>query len=102
MEWCPVLFHCLGKGCTIIKSSRYQLLLLPLITSAAFLPIETMATTSEDEVPSITRVDSESVDRTWDNIDLLYEAAFHDPVKLDEEIAQIAALVPDLVDVEVF
>ncbi len=52
-------------------------------------------------VPSITKVTSISVDRTWDTINLLYENMFHDPVEVDEEIENVAELAPNLVDLEV-
>ena len=61
-----------------------------------------MATTTEEQIPSISRTSFPSVDRTWDPIELIYEATFHDPIMVDEEIENIAELVPDLVDVEVF
>ena len=60
-----------------------------------------MAATTNEDLPSITRVNYTSLDRTWESIDLLYGDDFHDSSKVDEEIENIAATVPDLVDIEV-
>jgi carboxypeptidase T len=49
----------------------------------------------------IERVDYQSVDRTWEDISLLYEDQFHDASEVDEEIERIHSLVPELMDLEV-
>jgi len=52
-------------------------------------------------VPQITKVAVPSVERTWEDVSLLYDDQFHDSAEIDEEIENILASVPELVDVEV-
>ncbi|MHA2203315.1 MAG: M14 family zinc carboxypeptidase, partial [Candidatus Hodarchaeales archaeon] len=42
-----------------------------------------------------------SVERTWDDLSLLYPGQFHNSTEIMEEIANIEAAVPELVDVSV-
>ena len=64
-------------------------------------PIQVMATETPGTVPTIERVTTPSVTRTWSTLSLLYDDQFHDPVELDEEIENIHSTVPQLVDLEV-
>jgi len=52
-------------------------------------------------VPQITEVVVQSIDRTWEDVSLLYDNQFHDSAEVDEEVENILASVPELVDVEV-
>ncbi|MHA1902903.1 MAG: M14 family zinc carboxypeptidase [Candidatus Thorarchaeota archaeon] len=60
-----------------------------------------MSTAAEGGTLSITIVDTPAVERTWDDVSLLYGGQFHDSGELDEEIDNIHTLVPELVDIEV-
>ncbi len=60
-----------------------------------------MASQQTGTVPIIEKVVTPSVTRTWDNISLLYDEQFHDPIEVDEEIENIHSLVPELVDLEI-
>ncbi len=60
-----------------------------------------MATGTPGIGPTIEKVTTPSVTRTWSAISLLYDNQFHDPLKLDEEIENIHTSVPELVDLEV-
>ncbi|MFW9892046.1 MAG: M14 family zinc carboxypeptidase [Candidatus Thorarchaeota archaeon] len=60
-----------------------------------------MATETPDTAPTIEKVTTPSVTRTWSTLSLLYDNQFHDPVELDEEIENIHTSVPELVDIEV-
>jgi len=60
-----------------------------------------MATGTDEDLPSIRRVNITSVDRTWEEIALLCDGEFHDTSDVDDEIENIVAKVPVLVDVEV-
>ena len=64
-------------------------------------PIQVMATEAPSGVPTIEKVNTPSVTKTWGTLSLLYEDQFHDPVELDEEIEYIHTTVPQLVDLEV-
>jgi hypothetical protein len=64
-------------------------------------PIPVMASQSAGTVPTVDKVTTSSVTRTWDPIALLYDGQFHDPVETDEEIERFHSLVPELVDLEV-
>ncbi|TFG26684.1 hypothetical protein EU527_19460, partial [Candidatus Thorarchaeota archaeon] len=84
----------------MITSSKYHVILV-LLLSAAFLPLDTIATETHEDLPIITRFDSIPVVRTWEMIGLLYEGIFHDPSQVDEEIENICETVPDLIAVDV-
>jgi hypothetical protein len=60
-----------------------------------------MATQSGNNILVAEKVVVPSVARTWEQVSLIYEDQFHDPVELDEEIENIHNLVPELVDVEI-
>jgi len=60
-----------------------------------------MATEQTGVIPVIEKVVTPSVTRTWDDISLLYDEQFHDPVELDEELESIHSFVPELVDLEI-
>jgi hypothetical protein len=60
-----------------------------------------MATDAPSGVPTIERVTTPSVTKTWSTLSLIYDDQFHDPVELDEEIEMIHSSVPELVDLEV-
>ncbi|MHA2200556.1 MAG: M14 family zinc carboxypeptidase [Candidatus Thorarchaeota archaeon] len=64
-------------------------------------PIQVMATEAPDNVPTIEKVTTPSVTKTWSTLSLLYDNQFHDPVELDEEIEYIHTTVPQLVDLEI-
>lgn len=64
-------------------------------------PIQVMATETPETAPTIEKVTTPSVTKTWGTLSLLYDNQFHDPVELDEEIENIHTLVPELVDIEV-
>jgi hypothetical protein len=64
-------------------------------------PIQVMATEAPSNVPTIEKVTTPSVTKTWSTLSLLYDNQFHDPVELDEEIEYIHTTVPQLVDLEV-
>jgi hypothetical protein len=49
----------------------------------------------------IERIDVPSVDRSWSDLELLYQNQFHDPVEVVEEIERIHNHAPDIVDLEV-
>lgn len=85
----------------MIIPSRFCMALLILIISAAFLPSDVMATEPDEDLPSIVRVNVPSIERIWEELELLYEGVFHDPSQVDEEIENIVSTVPDLVDIEV-
>ncbi|TXT54375.1 MAG: hypothetical protein BAJATHORv1_70075 [Candidatus Thorarchaeota archaeon] len=42
-----------------------------------------------------------SIDRTWEDVDLIYNGVFHDPDMVDEEIELFENAVPELVDIEI-
>ena len=64
-------------------------------------PIQVMATETPSGVPTIEKVTTPSVTKTWSALSLIYDNQFHDPVELDEEIEMIHSSVPELVDLEV-
>ena len=47
------------------------------------------------------RIDVPSIDRSWVDIELLYQDQFHDPEEVDEEIQRIHNHAPDIVDLTV-
>ncbi|UCE09291.1 MAG: hypothetical protein JSW61_09960 [Candidatus Thorarchaeota archaeon] len=51
--------------------------------------------------PHVTIILAPSVERTWSDIDLLYDGQWHDSDEVQEEIDRIHDLVPELVDMEV-
>ena len=59
------------------------------------------AAESSIEVPHITRVVIPSIERTWEDVALLYDNQFHDSAEVEEEIENILASVPELVEIEV-
>ena len=59
------------------------------------------ASQPEGLVPTVDKIVTSSVTRTWDPIALLYEDQFHNSDQVDEEIENIYSLVPELVDLEV-
>jgi len=79
---------------------RLRILLLSLVLTLTIIPVQVLATEQEGLVPVIEKVVGSSVDRNWEAIALLYDGQFHDPVEVDEELENIHALVPDLVDLE--
>jgi hypothetical protein len=60
-----------------------------------------MATEAPSAVPTIERVTTPSVTKTWSTLSLIYDNQFHDPVELDEEIENMHSLVPELIDLEI-
>ena len=42
-----------------------------------------------------------SIERNWENVNLLYEGQYHNSIELENEIQNMQQLVPDLVDVEI-
>ena len=59
------------------------------------------AAATSNEVPKVAKVVIPSIERTWDDVVLLYDDQFHNSAEVDEEIENILASVPELVDVEV-
>ena len=66
-----------------------------------FAPIQVMATEAPGNAPTIEKVTTSSVTKTWSTLSLIYDNQFHDPGELDEEIELIHTSVPELVDLEV-
>ncbi|MGY5863666.1 MAG: M14 family zinc carboxypeptidase [Candidatus Thorarchaeota archaeon] len=60
-----------------------------------------MATEAPGNAPTIEKVTTSSVTKTWSTLSLIYDNQFHDPGELDEEIELIHTSVPELVDLEV-
>ncbi|MFW9845338.1 MAG: M14 family zinc carboxypeptidase [Candidatus Thorarchaeota archaeon] len=77
-----------------------QTFLLTLLLSS-FLPSIAGLSTTADAQLSVIIVDTPSVQRSWTDVSLIYQNQWHDPAQVDEEIANIASLVPELVDLEV-
>ncbi|MHA2300394.1 MAG: M14 family zinc carboxypeptidase [Candidatus Thorarchaeota archaeon] len=83
-----------------MKPKVTYLFFLALLLSAFILPVGVSAE-MDSVIVIIEEVDYPSVDRTWEDISLLYEDQFHDAGEVDEEIERIHSLVPELVDLEV-
>ncbi|MHA2002745.1 MAG: M14 family zinc carboxypeptidase [Candidatus Thorarchaeota archaeon] len=83
-----------------MRPKATHLLLMTLLLSSFLFPVGVSAQTDATTV-IIERVDYQSVDRTWEDISLLYEDQFHDASEVDEEIERIHSLVPELMDLEV-
>ncbi|MFW9792903.1 MAG: M14 family zinc carboxypeptidase [Candidatus Thorarchaeota archaeon] len=64
-------------------------------------PIQVMATETPESAPTIEKVTTPSVTKTWSTLSLIYDNQFHDPAELDEELENIHTSVPELVDLEV-
>ncbi|MFX1483064.1 MAG: M14 family zinc carboxypeptidase [Promethearchaeota archaeon] len=52
-------------------------------------------------MPVIEEIAVPSVARTWNPLTLIYDGQFHNPDEVDEEIDNILAAVPELVDLEI-
>jgi hypothetical protein len=50
---------------------------------------------------SIERIDVPTIDRSWPDMELLYQDQFHDPEEVEEEIERIHSHAPDIVHLEV-
>jgi hypothetical protein len=74
--------------------------LLPMILLVFLSPPLVIAQETETGL-SVERIDVPSIDRSWVDIDLLYENQFHDPAKLNEELERIHNHAPDIVDLTV-
>ncbi|MBD3404567.1 MAG: hypothetical protein GF411_00350 [Candidatus Lokiarchaeota archaeon] len=74
--------------------------ILLLFLSTMILPILGAATPSEATI-DVHSMTPKSVERTWDDVTLIYEGVFHDPVMVDEEIVQFENSVPNLIETEV-
>ncbi|MFX0056558.1 MAG: M14 family zinc carboxypeptidase [Promethearchaeota archaeon] len=83
-----------------MKSRSMRLLLLTLLLGSFLLPLGVSAET-DSVIVIAEKVDYPSVDRTWEDISLLYEDQFHSATELDQEIERFHSLVPELVDLEV-
>jgi hypothetical protein len=83
-----------------MKLKAMHLLLLTLLLSSFLLPVGVSAEMDSTTVV-IEKVEYPSVDRTWEDISLLYEDQFHNAAEVDEELQRFQSLVPELVDLEV-
>ncbi|MHA1924563.1 MAG: M14 family zinc carboxypeptidase [Candidatus Thorarchaeota archaeon] len=83
-----------------MKPKVTHLFFLTLLLSAFILPVGVSAE-MDSAIVIIEKVDYPSVDRTWEDISLLYEDQFHSAAEVDEEIERFHSLVPELVDLEV-
>ncbi|MFW9862558.1 MAG: M14 family zinc carboxypeptidase [Candidatus Thorarchaeota archaeon] len=83
-----------------MKSKSMHLLLLTLLLGSLLLPAGVSAE-FDSPIVIVEKVDYPSVDRTWEDISLLYEDQFHSAAEVDEEIERFHSLVPELVDLEV-
>ncbi|UCH05228.1 MAG: hypothetical protein JSW05_03435 [Candidatus Thorarchaeota archaeon] len=83
-----------------MKPKVTHLFFLTLLLSAFILPVGVSAE-MDSAIVIVEKVDYPSVDRTWEDISLLYEDQFHSAAEVDEEIERFHSLVPELVDLEV-
>jgi hypothetical protein len=83
-----------------MKETQFILISLVLLT-ASFIPIDGASMLQADSRPMITRIEAPSVERTWNDVDLLYPSVFHDTAKLNEEIRNILPKAPGITDLEV-
>ena len=82
-----------------INRSVIQISLILLVFF--FLPLNVVIDVSSSPGLVCVRIDYSSIDRTWDNVSLIYDNQFHDPNETQEEIDRLIDLVPDLVNLEV-
>ncbi|MHA2301360.1 MAG: hypothetical protein ACXACD_10445, partial [Candidatus Thorarchaeota archaeon] len=68
-----------------MKPKVTHLFFLTLLLSAFILPVGVSAE-MDSAIVIIEKVDYPSVDRTWEDISLLYEDQFHSAAEVDEEI----------------
>lgn len=72
-----------------------------MLLSALVLPVFLMPIEVEAVTPIFTMIETQSIDRTWDDVSLLYPDQYLNSNMVEEEIENIQAIAPDLVDVEV-
>ncbi len=76
-------------------------LVLFTLLSALVLPVFLMPLEVEAVTPIITAIETPSIDRTWDDVSLLYPDQYLNSSMVEEEVENILSTAPDLVDVEV-
>lgn len=77
------------------------LLISILLLTASVIRIDGIYGLQSELVPAISKIDTPSVGRTWDNVHLIYPDTFHDTAKLNEEITNINSTASEIVDLRV-
>jgi len=83
-----------------IHEVRRALVLLGLL-SVLVLPVFLLPTEVKAATPVITPIETPSIERTWDDVDLLYPSTFLNSSMVEDEVENLLTSVPELVDVEV-
>ncbi len=79
---------------------RRAFVLLGLL-SVLVLPVFLLPTEVKAAAPVITAIETPSLERTWDDVDLLYPSVYLNSSMVEDEVDNILTEVPEIVDVEV-
>ncbi|MFX0108025.1 MAG: M14 family zinc carboxypeptidase [Candidatus Hodarchaeota archaeon] len=82
-----------------IRAEKISSIILAIMIIGIFLT--NTAEAFPQRIATFNVLEPTSIDRTWDDVSLMYEGQFHDPAEVEEEIENIHVLVPELVDLEI-